>query len=209
MFKLLINRLIFKIKNKSCVLGRNVVISNNTKVGKGCKIAHNSNITATVSLGNNVKIGEDCRLNNLNVDDNSFFESGVKILGSKKGKIIIGKECYVGVNNIFDTSDDIVIGDYVHIAGPSTALWCHSSAEMCINGITLNSNNRDKYRPTAPIGIESNVYIGGNCTIYPGVIIGDHSIVTPNSVVTKSFPPYSFIGGVPAIKIKSIAKKAL
>ena len=92
----------------------------------------------------------------------------------------------------------------MHIAGPSSALWCHSTANMCLNGIPINDKNRNNYRPTSPITIENNVYIGGNCTIYPGVTIGHHSIITPNSAVTKSFPPYTLIGGVPAIKIKEI-----
>ena len=36
----------------------------------------------------------------------------------------------------------------------------------------------------------------------PGVEIGDHSIVASGAVVTKSFEPYSVIGGVPAKLIK-------
>jgi len=101
-----------------------------------------------------------------------------------------------------DNSDNIQIGNFVHIAGPTTALWTHSSAKMCMNSIPLNKAT-EKYRPTAPIKIEDNVYIGGNCTIYPGVKIGHHSIVAPNSSVTKDIPPYSMFGGVPAKFIKS------
>jgi len=74
---------------------------------------------------------------------------------------------------------------------------------MCINSIQLKDKSL-KYRPVAPIFIESNVYIGGNCTIYPGVTIGNHSVITPNSAVTKDVPPFSMVGGVPARFIKKI-----
>jgi maltose O-acetyltransferase len=136
-----------------------------------------------------------------------MIEDGVKVVGPLRGTIIIGEECYIGVNNVFDTSDDITIGDFVHIAGPSTALWCHSSAQMCLRGIPLNDTKRNEYRQTKPIIIESNVYIGGNCTIYPGITVGHHSIVAPNSAVTKNVPPYTMVGGVPAKKLKELQEE--
>jgi acetyltransferase-like isoleucine patch superfamily enzyme len=74
---------------------------------------------------------------------------------------------------------------------------------MCLNEIPLE-NKSQKYRPTKPIIIESNVYIGGNCSIYPGITIGQHSIVAPNSAVTKNVSPYTMVGGVPAKFIKKI-----
>lgn len=50
--------------------------------------------------------------------------------------------------------------------------------------------------------IESDVWIGCNVTILKGVTIGRGSVVAAGSVVTKSYPPYSIIGGVPAKVIK-------
>jgi len=91
----------------------------------------------------------------------------------------------------------------VHIAGPSTGLWTHSSAKQAIAGLPLKEKDI-KYRPTASITIENNVYIGGNCTIYPGVTLGHHSIIAPNSAVDKDVEPYTLVGGVPAIFIKHI-----
>ena len=54
----------------------------------------------------------------------------------------------------------------------------------------------------APVVIEDDVWCGANVTILKGVTIGRGSVVAAGAVVTKSFPPYSIIGGVPAKLIR-------
>ena len=53
-----------------------------------------------------------------------------------------------------------------------------------------------------PVVIEDDVWTGANVTILKGVTIGRGSVIAAGAVVTKSFPPYSIIGGVPAKLIK-------
>jgi len=169
---------------------------------KNSSVGKNSIIGDGVIIGKNVKIGRNAILRKITIEHNSVIESFVKCVGTEKGCIFVGSNSYIGISNVLDNSDNIQIGNFVHIAGPTTALWTHSSAKMCMNSIPLNKAS-EKYRPTAPIKIEDNVYIGGNCTIYPGIRIGHHSIVAPNSAVTKDIPSYSMFGGVPAKFIKS------
>jgi virginiamycin A acetyltransferase len=52
--------------------------------------------------------------------------------------------------------------------------------------------------------IGNDVWIGADVTILPGIHIGDGAIVAANSVVTKSVPPYTIVGGNP---IKVIRKR--
>lgn len=54
----------------------------------------------------------------------------------------------------------------------------------------------------APVIIEDDVWTGANVTILKGVTIGRGSVIAAGAVVTKSFPHYSIIGGVPAKLIK-------
>lgn len=54
----------------------------------------------------------------------------------------------------------------------------------------------------ASVTIEDDVWCGANVTILKGVTIGHGSVIAAGAVVTKSFPPYSIIGGVPAKLLK-------
>ena len=53
-----------------------------------------------------------------------------------------------------------------------------------------------------PVIIEDGVWCGANITILKGVTIGRGSVVAAGAVVTKSCPPYSIIGGIPAKVIR-------
>jgi len=185
------------------MIQRGITFSADLKIGINCVIGAHSIIGRQVILGDNVRIGRYAFLEKISVDKNSTIELGVICTGSGKGRIQIGRESYIGIRNILDWSDDITIGNFVHIAGSSTSLWTHSSAQKCLNSSLLDDKHK-RYRPTSPIIIEDNVYIGGNCTIYPGVTIHHHSIISPNTAVTKDIESYKLVGGVPGKVIKQL-----
>jgi acetyltransferase-like isoleucine patch superfamily enzyme len=53
---------------------------------------------------------------------------------------------------------------------------------------------------TAPIVIESNVWIGANATITPGVYIGSGSVVAAGAVVVKGVPPNCIVSSGGQVK---------
>jgi acetyltransferase-like isoleucine patch superfamily enzyme len=184
-------------------------------IGKKCNIAKDCifegdnvihdyvYILGNVRLRKNSKIGLRAVAANIDLGENSYMECGVLCTGFGDGKITVGRDTYIGINNVLDFSSDLNIGNFVHIAGPSTGLWTHSSANMTLKNIELKDISSEE-RHKSKIIVEDNVYIGGNCTIYPGVTIHNHSVVTPNSVVTKDVEAYTMVGGVPAKFIKKI-----
>ena len=52
-----------------------------------------------------------------------------------------------------------------------------------------------------PIVLEDNVWIGRNAIIFPGVTIGEGSIVSAGTVVMTPVPAYTVVAGNPARKI--------
>jgi maltose O-acetyltransferase len=56
------------------------------------------------------------------------------------------------------------------------------------------------------VKIGSNVWIGGNSVILPGVTIGDGVTVGAGSVVTKDVEPYVVVAGNPARVIRRLER---
>lgn len=61
----------------------------------------------------------------------------------------------------------------------------------------------DEYR-LGDVRIGSKVLVGANCTILPGVTIGDGAIVAAGTVVHKDVPARTFVGGNPMQIIKEL-----
>ena len=186
-------------------IGKNIIFHHDTVMEGKCKIADNVIFMKGVRLSKGVDIRQNVKIGRITIGENTIIDWGAFNNGFGSGKITIGKDCYVGMYNVLDFSDNITIGDYVHIGGPSTAIYTHSSANMCFHGIPLSELEITNHRPTAPVKIENNVFIGGNCTIYPGVTIGHHSIIAPNSAVSKDVEPYTLVGGSPAKVIRKLS----
>lgn len=118
-------------------------------------------------------------IENLSVDDYSILPSTTTIYCTK-APLIIGKKCLFGPGCTFITGDH----------------------RTDVIGMHIYDCNEKRQENDLPIVIEDGVWCGANVTILKGVTIGKDSIVAAGAVVTKSFPPYSIIGGVPAKLLK-------
>lgn len=58
------------------------------------------------------------------------------------------------------------------------------------------------------VEIGSNVMIGANCTILPGVRIGDNAVVAAGSIVTKDVEPNAFVAGNPAKFVRYVEDRS-
>lgn len=111
-------------------------------------------------------------------------------------EVKIGKDCNFGDFFNLTSIDGITIGD-----GVLTGRWVtvtdnsHGTSEEIVEGKRPAAR---KLSSKGPVVIEDNVWIGDKATILPGVVIGRNSIVGANSLVTKSVPPNSVVGGNPA-----------
>ena len=113
-----------------------------------------------------------------------------------------GKNIRVGDNflanynvTILDV-DDVTMGDNVMI-GPNTLI-------STVNHPLTPKGRRQHLSLIKPVHIGSDVWIGGNVTILPGVTIGSNVVIAAGAVVTKDVPNNTLVGGVPAKFIKTL-----
>lgn len=66
---------------------------------------------------------------------------------------------------------------------------------------------RKKLAYGKPVTVGEDVWIGGNCTILPGVTIGNNVVVAAGAVVTKDVPDNCVVAGVPAKILKTLENK--
>ncbi len=71
------------------------------------------------------------------------------------------------------------------------------------------ANRRYNYEGVVskPVIIHDDTFIGARAIIMKGVEVGEGSIVAAGSIVTKSVPPFSIVGGNPAKIIKTNIKE--
>ena len=111
--------------------------------------------------------------------------------------IKIGKNVFINACCRFQDQGGIEIGD--------GSLIGHNTTIATLNH-DFNPDKRANLHPS-PVKIGKNVWIGSDCTILPGVEIGDGAVIGAGSVVTKNIPANSIAVGNPARVIKQIEIK--
>lgn len=118
--------------------------------------------------------------------------------------VSIGDHTTLGKNTrILSTRAEVKIGSYV-MFGPSVTIITGDHRSDLI-GRYMSTVRDDEKLPEndKDVVIEDDVWIGANAVILKGCVIGTGCIVATGSVVTKSMPPYSVVGGVPARVLKA------
>lgn len=108
--------------------------------------------------------------------------------------IEIGKNTSINRKCYLDSRGGLKIGDNVCV-----------SPEVQIITAQHKVNDPNFTYITKPVKIHEYVWIGTRAIILPGVTLGKGCVVAAGAVVTKSFPDFSVVAGVPA---KIISKRS-
>jgi maltose O-acetyltransferase len=148
------------------------------RIGSGSSVHWRAefNQPSGISIGHNTIIGNDAFLD-----------------GRQKRVWKAGENRFAGYLKelIHPTERPVTIGNNVSIAG-----------EVRIYSMEHDIESSDFAESGGPVVIEDYAVIGTRVIILPGVTVGRGAVVASGAVVTKDVPPYTVVGGVPAVFIK-------
>jgi galactoside O-acetyltransferase len=171
--------------------------------GEGILLRH----PGRIHLGERVVLSEGCILDARNdgmdrvlvLGDDVILSNNVMV-SCKSGTVSIGSHCGIGAQTVIQSTtgcpvtigSDVVIGPRCYIVGGGN--YHHERLDIPIW--------RQGIRPDGGVTLEDDIWLGSNVSVLGGVTMGTGSIAATGAVVTKSYPPRTICGGVPAKVIK-------
>lgn len=157
------------------IMSLELLIGPGARIRKGTVIYRGSRIGSNLETGHYVTIREENHIGDgLRIWSNSVIDSGCRVGSNVK----IHTKVYVGKYSIIE--DDVFLSPGVTLASEIHP-GCPDS-ERCLRGPCINKGAQ----------------VGVNCTILPRVIIGEYSVISPGSLVTRDIPPGVVACGNPA-----------
>jgi acetyltransferase-like isoleucine patch superfamily enzyme len=144
----------------------------------------------------------------LTVGDSSNVECNMT-LERKGANVKIGSRCHVGGGTVISVASSVEIEDDVMVAFDSL-IMDHDSHSLdfeqrqhAVHDWMAGSFTWEGVS-IAPVLIKSKSWVGARAIILRGVTIGEGSIVAAGSVVTRSVPDWTLVGGNPARPIREL-----
>ena len=114
-------------------------------------------------------------------------------------RIFFGKHFYANTDLTILDENKVIFGDNVFLA-PHVSIYTA--------GHPIDAEIRNTHVEYAkPVTIGSDVWIGGNTVINPGVTIGSNAVIGSGSVVTKDIPDNTVAAGNPCKVIRPITQE--
>lgn len=113
-----------------------------------------------------------------------------------------GKNIHIGKN--FTANYHVIILDIAPVYIGNDCMIGPNTMITTVGHPLSPAKRRNHTGIAKPVTIGDDVWIGGNCTILPGVTIGNNVVVAAGAVVTKDVPDNCLVGGVPAKILKEI-----
>jgi len=145
-----------------------------------------------IDFGANLTTGRHCRIDALTTP---------AITLSPAKTIVFGRNVQIGDRVHIAAAEKVIFGDDCLIAS-NVYVSDHDHGETDSASMLLSPSSRKLL--ASPVKIGNSCWIGQNVCILKGVTLGENCIVAAGAVVTRSFPAYSVIAGVPARLLKTV-----
>lgn len=172
-------------------------------LGEGAYFGEDTTIEGrTLRAGDLLHFGRDCRVRCTRIEcgDNAFFTDDIEIGGGgalePEAELVVGSHGFVGEHVHLNPCRRLEIGDEVVISR-NAVVMTHSFGGSILKGYP----NR-----FAGVTIGSYSQIGIQATLFPGIEVGEGSILLSGSSLVSSMPAGRLFGGVPAVDMKSAAQ---
>jgi UDP-2-acetamido-3-amino-2,3-dideoxy-glucuronate N-acetyltransferase len=216
-------------------LGRYTIVDRDVQIGKGCIIGNNVTIYPETRIGDFVRIDDNTVIGKLpmkaatsattkeeklppaKIGDNCLIGTSVVIYaGSELGNKVL-------VADLSTVRENVKVGDFT-IVGRGVAIenfckvgsYCKLETNVYITAYseledhcfiapcvaTSNDNymarSKERFKHFKGVTVKRGGRIGLNATILPGKVIGEDSQVAAGAVVTRDTPSKKIVLGVPA-----------
>ena len=158
------------------------------KLKAGKAVIINKNVDINLTYNGILKIG----YHSVVANDASI------ILTQPKPTVHIKQNVLIGKGTLIYAKNNITIGNNTRI-GAYTTIRDHMHHNVNKKNSIIKSKSFIK-----DVSIGDNVWIGNYCTIFPGVKIGNSSIISTYSFVTDNVPEGTLVAGQPARVIKKL-----
>jgi len=159
-----------------------------TVIGDNCVLRSGTIVYCDTTIGNKFECGHNLLIrektvigNNVIIGTNAVIEDNVII----KDDCRIQSMAFIPGRVVIE--EKVFIGPNVVFINDPHPMYC-PKYEECVGGAT----------------VKKLVRIGANCTILPGITIGENSLIAAGSVVVKDVPPNVVVAGNPARVIRKI-----
>ncbi|MCA8970398.1 MAG: E3 binding domain-containing protein [Planctomycetes bacterium] len=187
------------IAKGALILCEELVLGDDVRLSEGVRVrAHVFHAGELTQIGPRGQL----RATRIVLGHNAYFAPDVEVGGGgamdPEASLRIGSHGFVGEHVHLNPCRPIVIGDEVTISR-NASIMTHSFAGSMLEGYP----NR-----FAGITIEDGCQIGIGCTLFPGVTMGEGSILLSNSALVTSLPAGRVYAGSPAQDLKA-AREAI
>lgn len=168
-------------------------------VGKNCYACKGFSFNGpeNIMIGDNFIAGK-----NLMIDTWSVYrgkKTGYEAKVNIGNNVTFADNCYISCLNHVEIKDGVLFGSHVFVS--DNMHGSNAKEELDISPAERQLSSK------GDIHIGTNVWLGRNVCVMPGVHIGDYAIVGANSVVTHDVPPKVIVAGCPARIIRRMEEQ--